>query len=88
MSAQTRCYVRVDVGVRPRGRVFAFAQTQVSAQTLGCVRADASVLSPGYFITDAIVRPSHGRPSGHCLIVRPSIRPSDRYRPRDHPGLN
>jgi hypothetical protein len=35
------------------------------------VRADASVLSPGNFIMDATVRPSHGRPSGHRLTVRP-----------------
>jgi hypothetical protein len=37
------------------------------------VRADASVLSPCNFITEATVRPSHGRPSGHRPIVRPSI---------------
>jgi hypothetical protein len=48
-----------------------------------CVRADASVLPPGNFITDATVRPSHGRPSGHRPIVRPSVR----YRPRDNPGV-
>jgi hypothetical protein len=36
------------------------------------VRTDASVLPPGNFVTDAIVRPSHGRPNGH----RPSVRPS------------
>jgi hypothetical protein len=35
-------------------------------------RADASVLPPGNFITDATVRPSHGRPSGH----RPTVCPS------------
>jgi hypothetical protein len=41
-----------------------------------CVHVDASILFPGNFITDATVRPSHGRPSGHrptvCLsaIVR------------------
>jgi hypothetical protein len=37
------------------------------------VRADASVLHPGNFITDATVRPSHGRPCGHCSTVRPSV---------------
>jgi hypothetical protein len=36
------------------------------------VRTDASVLPPGNFITDATVRPSHRRPSGH----RPSVRSS------------
>jgi hypothetical protein len=34
------------------------------------VRADVSVLSPDNFITDATVRPSHVRPSGH----RPTVR--------------
>jgi hypothetical protein len=47
-----------------------------------CVRADASVLPPGNFITDATVRSGHGRPGGHCPIVRPSVR----YRPRDKPA--
>jgi hypothetical protein len=40
------------------------------------VRADASVLPPGNFITDATMRPSHGRRSGHRPTVRPSVRPS------------
>jgi hypothetical protein len=40
------------------------------------VHADASILSPGNFITDAIVRPSHRRPNGHRPIVRPSVHPS------------
>jgi hypothetical protein len=39
----------------------------------GCVRADASVLSPGNFIADARVRPSHGRPRGHRPIVCRSV---------------
>jgi hypothetical protein len=43
-----------------------------SVRTQGCVRADASVLPLGNFITDATVRTSHRRPSGH----RPSVRPS------------
>jgi hypothetical protein len=55
-----------SAGVRPRGRA-------LSGRTLGCVRTDASVLFPGNFIMDAIVRPSHGRLSGHRLIVRPSV---------------
>jgi hypothetical protein len=47
----------------PRGRA-------MSVRTHRGVRADVSVLSPGYFITDAIVHPSHGRSSRHCLTVR------------------
>jgi hypothetical protein len=46
------------------------------------VRVNTSVLSPRNFITDAIVRPSHGRPSGHYLTVCPSVL----YRPRDNPS--
>jgi hypothetical protein len=46
-----------------------------------CVRTDASVLPPSNFITDATVRLSHGRPSGHRPIVRPSVC----YRPHDNP---
>jgi hypothetical protein len=45
------------------------------------VHANASVLSPGNFITDATVRPSHGRLSGH----RPTVRPFVHYRLRDKP---
>jgi hypothetical protein len=64
----------------------ASAQTTMSAWTLGCVRgcpmsarthdrvrADASVLPPCNFITDAIMRLSHGRPSGHRPTIRPSV---------------
>jgi hypothetical protein len=47
----------------------------VSAWTHRGVRADTSVLSPSNFITDATVRPSHGRPSGHHLTVSLSVRP-------------
>jgi hypothetical protein len=36
----------------------------------------------GNFISDATMRPSHGRPSGH----RPTVRPSVCYRPRDNPA--
>jgi hypothetical protein len=39
--------------------------------------------TPGNFITDAIVCPSHGRPSGHRLTVRLSVR----YRLRNNPGI-
>jgi hypothetical protein len=31
---------------------------------------------PGNFKNDATVRPSHGRPRGHCPTVRPSVCPS------------
>jgi hypothetical protein len=55
----------LDAGVRLCGRA-------VSARTLGCVRANASVLPLCNIITDAVVHPSHGRPSGH----RPTVRPS------------
>jgi hypothetical protein len=56
----------------------------VSVQTHR-VRADTGVrlrgrecLPPGNFITDATMRPSHGRLSGH--------HPAVRYRPRDNRG--
>jgi hypothetical protein len=49
---------------RPRGRC-------PSARMHSRVHADARVLPLGNFITDATVRPSHGRPSGH----RPTVRP-------------
>jgi hypothetical protein len=64
-SART-CHVRADELLRPRGRA-------LSARTLGCVRTEKSVLFPCNFITDATVRPSHDWPSGHRLIVRPSV---------------
>jgi hypothetical protein len=51
---------------RSRGRT-------LSVQTLDCVRSNASILSPGNFITDAIVRPSHERLSGHRLTIHPSV---------------
>jgi hypothetical protein len=44
-----------------------------SARTHGRVRLDSSDLPPGNFITDATVRLSHGRPSGHRPIVCPSV---------------
>jgi hypothetical protein len=77
-------HVRADAGVRLRG--LTCARTDVGWRPRGhtCVHADASVLCRGNFITDAIVRPSHGRLSGH----RPTIRPSVRYCPRDNPGLD
>jgi hypothetical protein len=61
--------------VRPRGRM-------VASHGLTRVRADAHCFIPGNFKKDATVRPSHGRPRGHC----PSVRPSVRKRPRDNPG--
>jgi hypothetical protein len=65
VSTQTLGCVRASAPY-PRGRA-------VSAGMLGCVRTDASVLLPGNFITDATVHPSHGRPSGHRLTIRPSV---------------
>jgi hypothetical protein len=61
--------------MRPLGRTLSAWMRRVCA--------DASVLLLGNFITDATVRPSHGRLNGH----RPTVRPSVRYRPRDNPGL-
>jgi hypothetical protein len=52
-------------------------------KTAARVRADASVLSLGNFLSDATVRPSHGRLSSH----RPTVHPSVRYCPRDNPGV-
>jgi hypothetical protein len=52
-------HVRADAGVHPHGHAR--------------FRADASVLFPCNFITDALVRPSHGRLSGHHPTVRPSV---------------
>jgi hypothetical protein len=74
-SARTP-HVHVDAGARPRGRVDASAWMlgrvrAMSARMRCCVRADASVLPPCNFITDATVRPSHGRSSGHRPILRP-----------------
>jgi hypothetical protein len=54
-----------------------------SARTHVHICTDGSVLPPSNFITDAIVRPSHGRPCGHCLTVHPSVR----YRPHDNLGF-
>jgi hypothetical protein len=71
MNASARTHpVRMDVGVRPRRHAR--------------IRADASVLPLGNFITDATMRPRHGRLSGHRPTVRLYIRPSVRYRPRDN----
>jgi hypothetical protein len=68
LFARTRSAVHADARVCLRGRA-------MSARTCCCIRADASVLSPGNFITDATVRPSHERPSGHRPIIRPSVCP-------------
>jgi hypothetical protein len=88
-SAQTQP-VRVDSRLRPQGRVEGReggGRGEGGGEVWNeCVRADASVLSPGNFITDATVRLSHGRPSAHRPIVCPSVRPSIRYRPRDNPA--
>jgi hypothetical protein len=59
------------------------ADALVSVRMHRLVRADASILPPGNFITDATVRPSHGRPNGH----RPTVHPSVLYRLRDNHAL-
>jgi hypothetical protein len=82
MSASARTLrVCTYAGLRPHER-------PLSARMLDCVRADApclrgrssrlcgrECLPPGNFITDAIVRPSHGRLSGHRPTVHPSVHP-------------
>jgi hypothetical protein len=62
-------------GLCPRGHMVASAWTRLCPRGPKCVCADASVLPPGNFITDATVRLSHGRPSGHRPTVRSSVRP-------------
>jgi hypothetical protein len=75
------------MGLCPRGRVVASAWTGLFshgrvhvrsdglafARMQGCVCTYASRFTRGNFITDSIVRPSHGRPSGHRPSVRLSI---------------
>jgi hypothetical protein len=60
----------------PCGRIVAFARTRLRTRGRAGVRADASRFTLGNFIADTIVRPSHGRPSGHHPIVRPFVRSS------------
>jgi hypothetical protein len=58
-----------------------------SARTLARPRGRGS-FTPGNFKKDATVRPSHGRHGGHRPIVRLSVRPSVRKRPRDNPAAS
>jgi hypothetical protein len=76
-SVRTGC-VHTDATARPR-RASEGVQWEGEGKEMtssmrmqGSVYADASLFTTGNFITDAIVRPSHGRPSGH----RPSVHPS------------
>jgi hypothetical protein len=69
--------------VHPRGRSSCPRGRGVVSARTHPVRADASVLSPGNFITNATVRPNHGQSNGHRPIVHPFVR----YRPRDNPGV-
>jgi hypothetical protein len=69
VSAWTLGCIRTDAEGRLRGPWVASVQTHKG------VRADASVLSLGNFRTDATMRLSHGRPSGHRPTFRPSVRP-------------
>ena len=52
-------------------------------RTHGCVHANVLIYPLCNFITDAIVRLSHGRPSGH----RPHRRPSVFFRLLDNPMM-
>jgi hypothetical protein len=61
--------------MHPRGHGRVCADALASARMHGCVRADSPCFTPGNFKKDATVRPSHGRPRGHCPIVRPFVRP-------------
>jgi hypothetical protein len=45
----------------------------VSVRIYPCARADVPIYPRGNFITDATVRPSHGRPSNHRPIVYLSV---------------
>jgi hypothetical protein len=61
---------------RLHGRLGTSARTHfVSVRTQGCIYADMPIYPRSNFITDATVCLSHGRPSGHRPIVRPSARP-------------
>jgi hypothetical protein len=88
MSAQTRLCPHGRRGVSARTRLYLRGRVPIRTDAHLCprghadVHADASVLSLDNFITNAIVRPSHGRPSSHrpsvCPFVRPSVRLSVR----------
>jgi hypothetical protein len=75
-------------GGRGQGDDLVRADGPMSAWTQNLVRADASRFIPGYFITDATVRPSHGRPNGHRPSVRLSVRLSAIVRVRTVVHIN
>jgi hypothetical protein len=70
---------RVGKGRAGKGRggrcVRADTHVRADAGRLGCVCADLPCFTSDNFKKDATVRPSHGRPRVHRLIVRPSVRP-------------
>jgi hypothetical protein len=75
-SARTTDCIHADVreGGEGRGGEGRGGREEQATDALGLLgRAD---LSRDNFITDAIVRPGYGQPSGHHLTVRPSVRPS------------
>jgi hypothetical protein len=86
-SARTQP-VRADSRLRPQGRGRGGRGGEGMSASASCVCTYASVLSPGNFITNAIVCPSHGRPSGHRPTIRSSVCPFIRYCPHDNPGSN
>jgi hypothetical protein len=66
--------VSVRTRVRLLGRIVESARMHSCPRGRECVRADAPCFTPGNFKKDATVRPSHGRPCRHRLIVRSSVR--------------
>jgi hypothetical protein len=73
-------------GAGPR-RPSTSARTRWVHADITRVHADSPISPRGNFITDTTMRPSHGQPSGHLSIVRPSVRPSVLNRPRDNPAF-
>jgi hypothetical protein len=69
----------------PRGRISASVRTQLirmdarqgerGGQEEGAGPHGRADLPPSNFITDATMRPRHGRPSGHRPTVRSFVRP-------------
>jgi hypothetical protein len=62
-----------DAPLRPRKRVGSVWTQLASARLHARIRADSAIYPGGNFITDAIVRLSHRRPSSHRPRPRPSV---------------
>jgi hypothetical protein len=77
VSPQMRACPRGCIGASVRTRACLRGRIGTSAWTQACPRRRERFIL-GNFITDAIVRLSHGRSSGHC--------PSVLYLPRDNPA--